>query len=154
MYRRLSNNFGKTKVAIFTAGEEMKKGMFVEKDLVNGEVNLPAAIAGTNVFIVDVEPDITCELSVLNNISDYDVLLNDIAEGKLVSLELMQVGEEYATDQFIATGIAVGDILEVNTAGQLVIGTGTTSPLVATDIAYDDAGHTLLAFTITESLFA
>jgi len=154
MYRRLKVNLGKNKDATFTAGEVMKKGMFVVKDYANGEVNLPAAATGTNVFIVDFDPDYVDFLSVRTNVSDYEDVMNDIADGAKVSLELLEVGEEYATDQFVATDIVVGSALSVNDEGKLVKKATGTSPLVATDIAYNDAGHTLLAFTVTENPFA
>jgi len=153
MYRRLQSNFGKTKNAMFTAGEAMVKGMLVVKDYSDSTVNLPASATAVNVFIVDFDPEYTGLLSVENNVSDYDARLNDIALGDRVTLELLQVGEKYGTDQFIATGIAVGDPLEVGTDGKLAKHTGT-SPFVATDIAYDDAGNTLLVFEITETPFA
>lgn len=154
MFRRLQSNFGKTKDATFTAGEAMVKGMLVVKDYANKEVNLPAAAVGTNVFIVDFSPEYVDMLAVQANTSDYDAVMNTIAEDARVSLELLEVGEVYATDQFTATGIAVGDALQVGTDGKLAKKATGTSPLVATDIAYSDAGNTLLAFTITENPFS
>lgn len=153
MYRRLKSNHGKVKDAMFTAGEVMVKGMLVVKDYAAMEVNLPVAAAGTNVFIVDFDKAYTGLLSVENNVSDYDSRLNNIADGDRVTLELLEVGEEYITDQFIATSIVVGSPLEVGTDGKLALHTGT-SPLVATSITYSDAGNVVLAFTITETPFA
>lgn len=154
MYRRLQSNFGKTKDATFTAGEAMVKGMLVVKDYATKEVNLPADAVGTNVFIVDFDPATTGLLAVQDNVSDYDERLNTIAEDAKVTLELLEVGEVYATDQFTATDIAVGDALQAGADGLLAKKATGTSPLVATDISYDDAGNTLLAFEVTENPFA
>lgn len=154
MYRRLKANFGKVKDATFTAGEAMEKGMLVVKDFSTSEVNLPASAVGTNVFIVDFDPEYLDMLSVEANISDYDSRMNTIAEDAKVTLEILQVGEEYATDQFTATGIAVGDSLQVGTDGLLAKKASGTSPLVATVLELDDAGNTLLAFAVTEQAWA
>lgn len=154
MYRRIQTNFGKTKNALFTAGEAMVKGMLVVKNLTNNEVALPSAATGTNVYIVDFDPEYTGLLSVEEYVSDYDSRLNTIAEDARVTLETIQVGEVYGTDQFIAAGIAVSDPLQVGTDGKLAKKASGTSPLRATNISYDDAGHTLLLFTITDEAFA
>lgn len=148
MYRRLKSNFGKVKDATFKAEVAMKKGMFVVKDLVNKTVELPSAETSTGIFIVDFDPDYTGLLAVQPNVSDYDARMNDIAVGQKVTLEIIEVGEEYATDQFVAAGIAVGDSLAVGTAGKLIKAVSpATTNLKATNIAYNDAGKTLLAFT-------
>lgn len=146
MYRRLKSNFGKVKDATFKAEVAMKKGMFIVKDFANKTVELPSALTSTGIFIVDFDPEYKGLMAVENNISDYDSRMNDIAIGAPVTLEIIEVGEEYATDQFVATGIAVGDSLEVATTGKLVKAAGATN-IKATNIAYNDAGHTLLAFT-------
>ena len=154
MYRRLQSNFGKTKEATYTASEAMVKGMLVVKDRATKKVALPASAVGTGVFIVDVNPSYTGLMAVESNISDYDVRLNAIAEDDAVSLELLEVGEVYGTDQFVATGIAVGDALQVGTDGKLAKKASGTSPLIATDIAYNDAGTTLLVFEVTDTVWA
>ena len=154
MYRRLQSNFGKTKDATFVAATPMKKGMLVQKDYATLEVDFPSALTATDVYIVDFEPDCTGLLAIESNVSDYDARKNDIATGAKVTLELLEVGEVYATDQFVATSIVVGSSLEVSTAGMLVVKATGTSPLVATNIAYDDAGNTLLAFAVTAQVVA
>lgn len=154
MYRRMKSNFGKVKDATFVAGEAMVKGMLVVKNYATGEVELPASAVGTNVFIVDFDPEWTGLLAVQDYVSDYDTRLNTIADGDKVALETLQVGEEYGTDQFTATDIVVGSYLQVGTDGKLAVKASGTSPLVATNIAYDDAGHTLLLFEVTENPFA
>lgn len=149
MYRRLKSNFGKVKDATFKAEVAMKKGMFVVKDFANKTVEFPSAETSTGIYIVDFDPEYTGLLSVQPNVSDYDARMNDIAIGQKVTLEFMEVGEEYATDQFVATGIAVGDSLAVGTAGKLIKAVSpATTNIKATNISYNDAGHTLLAFTI------
>lgn len=148
MYRRLKSNFGKVKDATFKAEVVMKKGMFVVKDFANKTVELPSAETSTGIFIVDFDPEYTGLLAVQPNVSDYDARMNDIAVGQKVTLEIIEVGEEYATDQFVAAGIAVGDSLAVGTAGKLIKAVSpATTNLKATNIAYNDAGKTLLAFT-------
>lgn len=153
MYRRFQTNFGKTKDAMFTASEDMVKGMLVVKDFTNSTVALPASAVGTGVYLVDVNPQYTGLMSVETNISDYDDRLNDIASGDAVSLELLEVGETYGTDQFTATSIVVGSYLQAGTDGKLALYAGTSSPLVAVDIAYSDAGNTLLKFAVTDTPF-
>ena len=154
MYRRLQSNFGKTKDATFTAGEAMVKGMGVVKDYANKEVALPAAAQGTNIFIVDADPAWTGLLSVENNVSDYDARLNDIDEDDKVTLELLEVGEVYGTDQFATDTYAVNDYLEVGTDGKFAKKASGTSPLVVTIPEYDDAGNTLLVFEVTQTPWA
>ena len=154
MYRRLQSNYGKTKNAMFVAGEAMTKGMLVVKDVTDGTVNLPASAVGTNVYIVDFEPEPTLETSVKRNISDYADVANDIDAGVNVSLELLEVGESYSTDQFTATDIVAGSYLEVGTDGLLAKKATGTSPIVAINPEATDAGHTVLTYTITENPYA
>lgn len=151
MFRRLQSNFGKTKEATYTAGEDMKKGMLVVKDRTNGEALLPSAISATGVFIVDVDPEYVDMLAVKNNISDYDDLLNDISDGDPVTLELLEVGEVYGTDQFDTASYTIGDYLAVGVDGKLEAYAGVSTPLVVVDPAYDDAGNTLLVFEVTDT---
>lgn len=154
MYRRLQSNYGKTKNAMFTASEVMKKGMLVEKDVTANTVALPASAAGTNVYIVDFVPDPTLETSVKVNMSDYADVNNDIASGDYVSLEILQVGEVYSTDQFTADDIIAGSYLEVGTDGLLAKKATGTSPIVAIDPDANDAGNTVLTYTVTETVYA
>lgn len=154
MYRRLQSNHGKTKNAMFTASEAMKKGMLVVKDVTDNTVALPAAATATNVYIVDFTPEPTLETSVKVNISDYASVMNDIADGDSVTLELLQVGEVYSTDQFTATDIVAGSYLQVGTDGLLAKKATGTSPLVAIDPAASDAGNTVLTYTVTETVWA
>lgn len=154
MYRRLQSNFGKTKEATYTASEAMVKGMLVVKDVTTKKVALPSAAAGTGVFIVDVEPAYTGLDAVKTNISDYATSRNTIAEDDYVTLELLEVGEVYTTDQFTATSIVAGSYLQVGTDGKLAVKGSGTSPLVAVNPAADDAGHTVLEYVITDTAWA
>ena len=156
MFRRLQSNFGKTKDTTYTAGEALTKGMLVVKDRANKEVTTPAsAIAtGVDIYMLDFDPDYTGLLAVQENVSDYDSRMNDVADGARVALELLEVGEVYATDQYDAGVYAVGDFLQVGTDGKLEAYAGTSAPLVVYDGAYDDAGNTLLAFEVTNTPYA
>jgi hypothetical protein len=113
MLRRLQNITGKNIDAQLPAGAAMVKGMIVQKDLANGKAILPTTQVGLYFVDVDVQP--TGLMSYEGDISDYDDRLNKIAKDSFVQLEKGISGERFATDQFIATGLTVGDYMGAHT---------------------------------------
>lgn len=152
MYRRLQANHGKTKEATYTADVAMKKGQLVMVDLATKEAKMPTAQLKEGLYIVDFDPAYEGMLAIENNVSDYDKRKNDIPADAHVALELLERGEEYATDQYVTSDTIVdGCNLEVDSTGKLKF-SASDSPIKCTSKVYNDAGHTLLAYKIAESL--
>ena len=109
MLRRLQNFNGKNIDAQTTAGAAMVKGMLVQKNLVTGTAILPLSQEG--LYFVDKDNQPMGLMAYEGEISEYDDRLVKIASGDPVQLEKPISGERYATDQFTATGLAVGNYL-------------------------------------------
>jgi len=150
MLRQLQTVNRKNADAMLTAGEAMKVGMMVIKDLANGEVVLPSAATSSNVFFVTKEKIPTGLLSVQGEQSEYLTDFNDIAEDEEVVLITPVAGERYATDQFTAANLQVGYPVHVGTDGKIFrIWEGTSTMLYGG--SYDDNGHTLAKIDIIEA---
>jgi hypothetical protein len=150
MLRQLQTVNRKNADATLVAGEAMKVGMMVVKDLANGEVVLPSAATSSNVFFVTKEKIPTGLLSVQGEQSEYLASFNDIAEDEEVVIITPVAGERYATDQFVAANLQVGYPVHVGTDGKIFrIWEGTSSMLYGG--SYVDNGHTLAKVDIIEA---
>ena len=88
--------------------------------------------------------------SIQGEISEYDNLFNDIADGERVVLIKPVEGEKYATDQFVDTKLIEGYPIHANTDGKIVrINSGTTSMVY--DGAYVENDRTLAKVRFIES---
>lgn len=144
MYKNLLRNGGKAKNAMFTADGAMKKGMLVVPNFATMVASLPGANTD-DVYFVDYSPEPTIETSVRPNMPSTSAVFNDIPDLAKVSLETIEKGESWETDQFDNTDVIIkGDYLEVNTTGKL-IKKATASKLVSRSIG---AEVTFLQFAV------
>lgn len=149
MLRQLQTVNAKCADALSTAGEALKVGMLVTKDS-DGEAVLLSADGSTDLFFVVKEKIPTGLNSIQGEISEYDNLFNDIADGERVVLIKPVEGEKYATDQFVDTKLIKGYPIHANTDGKIVrINSGTTSMVY--DGAYVENDRTLAKVRFIES---
>mgnify|MGYP000934301539 CR=1 FL=1 len=150
MLRELQTQVGKNIDAMYKADVAMKAGMAVVKDFVNKTADMPAAATADGFFLVTKERVPTGLNCAKGDMSDYDVDFNDIAAGEPVKLIPLMIGERYATDQYVATGLAVGNALMVGVDGKFAKATATSVPSrYIYGGTYDDAGHTLAIIEVS-----
>ena len=147
MYRRLQTIIGKNANAMLSAHGNLIFGMFVEQDHSNGKTKMPVA-GSKSVFLVGKERVLDGVNSVRTNISDYDPLFENIAEGEMVVLESLQRGEVYAINQITMAGVVANDKLKVDVSGKLVKDATGTDAIAVYIGAYDDTGNSLHAIRI------
>lgn len=148
MLRELIANTGKIADATYTADVALVRGMGVQK--LNGEAVLPTAVTGEGIFLADKEPIPTGLDSLRGEISDYDVIFEDIKLGEKLKLIKYGVGETFATDQVTGT-IASGTYAVVGTDGKFKAAVATNVAYVISRGAYDDNGHALTVFEGVEA---
>lgn len=111
MLRRLQTISGKPADAVLKASTDIKRGTAVQKDLANGEAILP--VSATGLYFATKDDNPTGLMALEGELSSYDERLDIIEEGEFVVLEKPISGERYATDQFVAAGLAVGNYMTV-----------------------------------------
>ena len=144
MLRELQTNLNKATNAMFKAEVAMVTGMGVVKDYTDKTVGFPSAETADNIFFVNKERIPTGINAGRGDMSDYDTNFTSIAEDEPVKLITPEVGERYAVDQYVATGLAVGNVMSVGTDGKWEKATASTvlSPYIY-DGTYTDNGRTL-----------
>lgn len=144
MLRELQTQNGKNIDAMYKADVAMKVGMAVVKNFVDKTADLPAAATADGFFLVTKERVPTGINCARGDMSDYDTNFIDIAKDEPVKLIPLMIGERYATDQYVATGLAVGNALMVGADGKFTKATATSVPTrYIYGGKYNDAGHTL-----------
>jgi hypothetical protein len=144
MLRELQTQVGKNIDAMYKADVVMKVGMAVVKNFVDKTADLPAAATKDGFFFVSKERVPTGLNCAQFDMSDYDANFIDIAVGEPVKLIPLMIGERYATDQYVATGLSVGNALMVGADGKFAKATATSVPTrFIYGGTYVDAGHTL-----------
>lgn len=144
MLRELQTQSGKNIDAMYKADVAMVTGMAVVKNFADKTADLPAAATTDGFFFVNKQRVPTGANCAKVDMSDYDTNFTGIALGEAVTLTAPVIGERYATDQFTATGLAVGNALMVGIDGKFAKATATSVPTrYIYGGTYDDAGHTL-----------
>lgn len=144
MLRELQTQNGKNIDAMYKADVAMKVGMAVVKNFVDKTADMPAAATADGFFLVTKERVPTGINCAKTDMSDYDANFIDIAIDEPVKLIPLMIGERYATDQYISTGLSVGNALMVGVDGKFAKATSTTVPTrYIYGGTFDDAGHTL-----------
>lgn len=113
MLRRLQVVSNKNADASFKASVASVRGRLVQKDYANGVVIVPTSQEG--LYWADKAQIPTGLMTLEGELSDYDARYETINVGEFVVLETPLSGEKYGTTEFVATGLSVGDYLEVET---------------------------------------
>lgn len=113
MLRRLQVVSNKNADAGFKASVASVRGRLVQKDYTNGVVIVPTSQVG--LYLVDKGQFPTGLMSLEGELSDYDTRYETINAGEYVVLETPLSGEKYGTNEYVSTGLVVGDYLEVET---------------------------------------
>lgn len=150
MLRELQTQVGKNVDAMYKADVAMKVGMAVVKDFANKTADMPAAATKDGFFFVTKERVPTGINCAKTDMSDYDANFIDIAAGEPVKLISPAIGERYATDQFTATGLAVGNAVMVGIDGKFAKATATSVPtrFIYTGTVVEN-GHTLAIIEVS-----
>lgn len=131
---------------MYKAGAKMATGMGVVKNRISKTVDIPADGTVAGFYFVTKERVPKGINSALEEMSDYHDDFNQIELNEMVKLIIPEVGERYATDQYVATGLTQGDGLMIK-GGKFVKATGESK--LVYDGIYDDAGHKLAIVEIT-----
>jgi len=128
MLRELQTQVGKNVDATYKADIALVTGMAVVKNFADKTVDFPAVATVDGFYLVTKERVPTGINCGRGDMSDYDVNFTAIASGEFIKLIVPIVGERYSTDQFIATGLSVGNALMVGVDGKFAKATSTTVP--------------------------
>lgn len=125
MLREIQTILNKNIDSQYKAGEAMVTGMGVIKDYADKEVGLPAAETADGVFLVTKER-IAKGSKAGMELSDYDDEYTLVEKDEFVKLPTYLAGEVFGTDQYVSTGLEVGDVVSVGTDGKWKKATATT----------------------------
>jgi len=150
MLRELQVTMNKPANSMYKCGEEqLTTGSAVVLDEVNKKFVFPTANTAGDLLFVDKERIPTGLNAVRTDVSDYDKDFTTVTSGEFAKVIAYYVGERFATDQFVETGLNVGDRLVANTEGRLI--KGTNSRYVFKGI-FNDAGHKLAVVQVADTL--
>lgn len=151
MLRELQVTMNKPANTMYKSGEEkIITGMAVVKNETNKTFEFVSAETATDLFFVDKERIPTGVNAARGDMSDYDedfVTLKEDEFGKLVAY---YVGERFATDQYVETGLVADVRVAVGTDGKLVKAT-VASKYVFKGF-YDDNGHKLAIIEVSDTV--
>ncbi len=118
MLRNLDVKFGKPVYAGYKADADMITGMGVVIDEETKTVGFPEAETADNIYIVDKERVPTGLNAAREDFSDYEEEFVTVKQGDPVKIHAPEGSERRATDQFVATGLAIDDAMAVGTDGK------------------------------------
>lgn len=115
MLRRLQVHVHKAADATFKSATPTVRGRLAQKDFATGTAIVPTS--QDQLFFVNKDDYPIGLMAYEGEISSYDARLDGVKAGEHVVLEKPLPGEIYGTTEFIEAGLAEGDYLEVETAG-------------------------------------
>jgi len=148
MLRELQTISNKNVDAMYKADVAMVAGMAVVKNYVDKTADMPAAATVAGFYFVTKERvpiGINCAKT---DMSDYSTDITVIAANEPVKLITPMIGERYAVDQYVATGLAVGNSLMVGIDGKFA--KATVASRIIYGGTFNDAGHTLAIVEISD----
>lgn len=136
------------------AAVAMKRGMFVNKDVVNKKAILPTGTNGaTEIYMVDRGLVNDILLNVAGTLSDYEDVLENIQADEFVNLITPEVGRRYATSEYsgVDADFEAGKYLTVSTTadatqGKLIASPSNAKTRIKSLGFYMDGTHKLVAF--------
>lgn len=150
MIRELQVTLNKPANAMHKAAVAVVTGMGVVKKDTDLTFSLPTAETAADIFWVDKARIATTGLNQIRaNVSDYDEDFTNVAVDEYAKLIAYYVGERFATDQYVETGLDDGVRVAVNTEGK-VVKAAAASRYVCKGF-HDDAGHKLVIIEVSDT---
>ena len=138
--------------SMYKSGEEkIVTGMAVIKNESNKTFEFASAETAADLFFVDKERVPSGINAARGDMSDYDEDFTTLKENEFGKLIAYYVGERFAVDQYVESGLDVGVRVSANTDGQLIKATGTVDSKYVFKGFYDDNGHKLAIIEVSDT---
>lgn len=152
MIRELQVTKDKPANSMYKSGEEkIVTGMAVVKNETNKTFEFASAETATDLFFVDKERVPSGVNAARGDMSDYDEDFTTLKENEFGKLIAYYVGERFAVDQYVESGLEVGVRVSANANGKLIKATGTVVSKYVFKGFYDDNGHKLALIEVSDT---
>ena len=152
MIRELQVTKDKPANSMYKSGEEkIVTGMAVVKNETNKTFEFASAESAADLFFVDKERVPSGINAARGDMSDYDEDFTTLKENEFGKLIAYYVGERFAVDQYVESGLEVGVRVSANTDGKLIKATGTVASKYVFKGFYDDNGHKLALIEVSDT---
>ena len=152
MIRELQVTKDKPANSMYKSGEEkIVTGMAVVKNETNKTFEFASAETAADLFFVDKERVPSGINAARGDMSDYDEDFTTLKENEFGKLIAYYVGERFAVDQYVESGLEVGVRVSANVDGQLIKATGTVNSKYVFKGFYDDNGHKLAIIEVSDT---
>ena len=152
MLRELQVTKDKPANSMYKSGEEkIVTGMAVVKNETNKTFEFASAETASDLFFVDKERVPSGVNAARGDMSDYEEDFTTLKENEFGKLIAYYVGERFAVDQYVESGLDVGVRVSANTDGQLIKATGTVDSKYVFKGFYDDNGHKLAIIEVSDT---
>jgi hypothetical protein len=146
MIRHLQRNLSKAVDASKKAKVDMKRGAFVKVNEATGDVELAVALANVNgIAVRDVVVDTDVAMGI--PVSDYSDTQDIVKAGEFVGVETIQVGERYATTEYLDTLVDADVVADkyLAVANGKLIASATATKIISLGWVQDNE-HKLLGY--------
>ena len=138
--------------SMYKSGEEkIVTGMAVVKNESNKTFEFASAETAADLFFVDKERVPSGINAARGDMSDYDEDFTTLKENEFGKLIAYYVGERFAVDQYVESGLEVGVRVSANVNGKLIKATGTVNSKYVFKGFYDDNGHKLAIIEVSDT---
>ena len=152
MLRELQVTKDKPANSMYKSGEEkIVTGMAVVKNEANKTFEFASAETAADLFFVDKERVPSGINAARGDMSDYDGDFTTLKENEFGKLIAYYVGERFAVDQYVESGLVEGVRVSVDTDGKLIKATGTVESKYVFKGFYDDNGHKLAIIEVSDT---
>lgn len=152
MLRELQVTKDKPANSMYKSGEEkIVTGMAVIKNESNKTFEFASAETAADLFFVDKERVPSGINAARGDMSDYDEDFTALKENEFGKLIAYYVGERFAVDQYVESGLVEGVRVSVGTDGKLIKATGTVESKYVFKGFYDDNGHKLAIIEVSDT---
>ena len=152
MLRELQVTKDKPANSMYKSGEEkIVTGMAVVKNESNKTFEFASAETAADLFFVDKERVPSGINAARGDMSDYDEDFTTLKENEFGKLIAYYVGERFAVDQYVESGLEVGVRVSANANGKLIKATGTVVSKYVFKGFYDDNGHKLALIEVSDT---
>ena len=152
MIRELQVTKDKPANSMYKSGEEkIVTGMAVVKNETNKTFEFASAETAADLFFVDKERVPSGINAARGDMSDYDEDFTTLKENEPGKLIAYYVGERFAVDQYVESGLEVGVRVSANANGKLIKATGTVGSKYVFKGFYDDNGHKLALIEVSDT---
>lgn len=152
MLRELQVTKDKPANSMYKSGEEkIVTGMAVIKNESNKTFEFASAETAADLFFVDKERVPSGINAARGDMSDYDEDFTTLKENEFGKLIAYYVGERFAVDQYVESGLVEGVRVSVGTDGKLIKATGTVESKYVFKGFYDDNGHKLAIIEVSDT---